>query len=771
MRSNHLLVAAAALLMAACTATKKNDRNEPAIATLGTQPVSTSEFRYVYEKNNSGNEDAYTRESINDYLNLYTNFKLKVMEAENRGLDTTSAFKRELDGYKEQLAQPYLTEKSVTDQLVKEAYERLKQEVNASHILISMAPDAAPEDTLAAYNRILELRKRALAGEDFGKLARENSQDPSAAENGGELGYFTALQMVYPFEDAAYKTPVGDVSMPVRTRFGYHLLKVNDKRNALGEVQVAHIMVRATPGMPQADSLAAKQRVDAIYKRVQRNEDWNKLTTEFSEDSNTANNGGELPWFGTGRMIPAFEEAAFGLQKSGDVSKPVLTPYGWHIIKLIDKRGLPDFGEMEPTLRSKISKDSRSELNKTAFIKRIKAENQFTENTEAKEAALAKATDELLQGKWANDETDKTAQKTLFTIQGKPYTVGSFWEYAAKNQQPRATGSAKHAMRLLYDAYAEKSLMEFEKANLENKHQDYRMLVKEYHDGILLFQLMDEKVWSKAIEDSVGLKNYFEQNREKYQWGPRVQATVISAANKQLLQQAKEQLDKRRYPVSFARLTDILFDQNKATLTQEGTAKLNELAELLKGNENLTLDINGHTDAREATANKNLAAERADKASAYLQAQGVPAKQLAKQAVGTKRQAGPDNTETGRRRNRRVSFTLYTTELSALADKLNSQSNNPLGVQITEKKFQKGENKALDTVAWEKGTYNVQQNGREYLILIEDVLEPGYKELHEVRGQAISDYQNYLEQQWVNELREKYPVKLRQEEVDKLVRQ
>ncbi|WP_161890060.1 peptidylprolyl isomerase [Pontibacter russatus] len=771
MRSNPLLVAAAALLIAGCTATKKNDSQEPAIATLGTQPVSTSEFRYVYEKNNGGNEDAYTRQSITDYLNLYTNFKLKVMEAERMGLDTTTAFKRELEGYKEQLAQPYLTEKSVTEKLVQEAYERMKQEVNASHILISLAPDAAPEDTLAAYNRAQELRKRALAGEDFGKLAQENSQDPSAAENKGDLGYFTALQMVYPFEDAAYETPVGGISMPVRTRFGYHLVKVNDKRQAQGEVRVAHIMVRATPGIPKADSLAAKQRVDAIYKRVQRNEDWDRLAAEFSEDANSAGNGGELPWFGTGRMIPSFEEAAFGLQKPGDVAPPVLTPYGWHIIKLIEKRGLPPFEDMEQNLRNRIAKDSRSELNKAAFLKRIKAENQFTENAEAKAAAIAKATNDLLQGKWAYDGADKTQEQTLFTIQGKPYTVGSFWKYALEAQQPRTGGSAAHAMNLLYDAYVDKSLMEYEKANLEKKHPDFRMLVQEYHDGILLFQMMDDNVWAKAIEDSVGLKNYFEQNREKYRWGPRVQATVISAANEALLQQAQEQLSKRRYPVNFAQLTDILFEQNKATLTPEGTAKLNELADMLKGNKSLTLDINGHADAREAAAKKELAAERASRASAYLVEQGVPAERLSTNSLGKKEQAGPDNTQTGRRRNRRVSFKLYTTELSALADQLNAQSKNPLGVQITKKKFPKGENKVVDAVMWEKGTYSMQQNGREYLIIIEEVLEPAYKELDEVRGIVISDYQNYLEQQWVDELREKYPVSVQQEEVDKMVRQ
>ncbi|GAB3827646.1 peptidylprolyl isomerase [Pontibacter rugosus] len=766
MRSNHLLVAVAALTIAGCTATKKNDTRESAVATLGTQPISTSEFRYVYEKNNSGNEDAYTSQSINDYLNLYTNFKLKVMEAESRGLDTTTAFKRELEGYKEQLAQPYLTEKSVTDQLVREAYERMKQEVNASHILISLQPDAAPQDTLAAYNRIMELRKRAQNGEDFGKLAKQNSQDPSAADNSGELGYFTALQMVYPFEDAAYKTAAGQISMPVRTRFGYHLLKVNDKREARGEARVAHIMVRSTPGAPAADSLAAKQRVDAIYRRVQKGENWEKLATEFSEDANTANNGGELPWFGTGRMIPSFEEAAFGLQKPGEVAKPVYTPYGWHIVKLIEKRGLPPYEEMEQYLRNKIAKDSRSELNKTAFQKRIKQENSFSESAEAKATAMAKATDALLQANWSYDQNDKTLKQTLFSIQGKAYTIGDFYAYVQEQQRPRTSGSAEHALNLLYNSYVDKSLLEYEKANLGNKYDDYRMLVQEYHDGILLFQLMDEKVWSKAVEDSVGLLSYFNQNRDKYKWGERADAIVISAANKDLLQQVQQQMDKRRYPVSFAKLTDVLFEQNKAVLSAEGKAKLDELAQLLQTNEELTLDVNGHTDAREAAS---LAEARAKAAVAYLQQQGVAAAQVSTSVLGTRKQAGPDNTETGRRRNRRVSFTLYTSELGALADNMNK--SNPLGVQITEKKFQRGDNKALDAVNWKPGTYTAQQNGREYLIIIKDVLEPGYKELDEVRGLAISDYQNYLEEQWVKELRQKYPVTIKQEEVSKLVRQ
>ncbi|HEX8350530.1 MAG TPA: peptidylprolyl isomerase, partial [Hymenobacter sp.] len=492
-----------------------------------------------------------------EYLDLYTNFKLKVLEAEQRGLDTTQAFKQELDGYKQQLAQPYLTEKSVTDQLVREAYDRMSKEISASHILIRVAPDADPKDTLAAYQKTLALRQRVAGGEDFGKVAQEASEDPSARENAGKLGYFTAMQMVYPFESAAFRTPVGQISQPVRTRFGYHLIKVNDVRPAQGEIKVAHLMIRATPGQPKADSLTAKKKIDELYTRLQRKENWEKLVTQFSEDAGSAANGGELPPFSTGRMIPSFEEAAFKLQKPGDLAAPVQTPYGWHIIKLIEKQPLPTFEAMEPTLKSKVAKDSRSELNRTAFLKRIRTENEFTENKAAHDYVFAKADTSLVSGHFkytAPTATTKATKapgdnSTLFTIKGKPYLVKDFLTYVQKNQRPRSGSEPRYGMQLLYDQYVDQSLTEYEKSNLENKHEDYRMLVKEYRDGILLFQLMDEKVWSKAIEDSTGLQKFFSENQSKYQWEPRVQGTVISAASPELLAKAQQQLKVGVYPV------------------------------------------------------------------------------------------------------------------------------------------------------------------------------------------------------------------------------
>ncbi len=755
-----MYVGLSALLLFQCTSPKK--AAEPVLLTIGPEKVPVSEFAYVYEKNNSAADSAFSSASVNEYLNLYTNFKLKVAEAKSRGLDTTQAFKTELGGYKEQLAQPFLTEKSVTDQLVREAYERLKKEVNATHILVSVDMEADPKDTLAAYQKIMDLRNQAVNGTPFEQLAQRFSEDPSARENNGNLGYFTALQMVYPFENAAFNTPVGQISQPVRTRFGYHIIKVNEVRPAQGEIKVAHIMVRAQQGLPKADSLAAKKKIDEIYSRVLRKEDWNKLTSQFSEDAASADNGGELPWFGTGRMIPSFEEAAFALAQPGAITPPVQTVYGWHIIKLLERKELPSYEEMETSLRNRIAKDSRSELNKAAFLRRIKAENKFQENQAIKTATLKLADSTLVTGKWKFSvpaEPKNLPTATLFTIAGKPYTVGSFATYIEANQRARQNVSPSHAMNLLYDKFVETSLLDYEREHLEEKHQDYKMLVNEYHDGILLFQLMEEKVWAKAVEDTVGLKAFFEANKANYMWGERAQATILSAANSAVMNQAKALLAAGRFPSSRHKQIDLLFTTGANKLSNAATAQLDQLASTMQADSALSLDVTGYIDARESANQRNstLGARRATAVKNYLQQKGIKGERI-KIVPSTAQLAG----------TRRVAVTVYTSDLQAMAEQLNQ--SNPLALQVTSRKFQRGENKVLDAVTWKPGTYNLTQDGRILWIKIDQVDPPTPKKLNETRGVVISDYQNYLEQEWIKELRQKYPVSINQPEVQKLIK-
>jgi peptidyl-prolyl cis-trans isomerase SurA len=760
--------AAVATLLAGCQTSKPTasaapaaTATGPAVETLGTYPVPANEFAYVYRKNNSSAPDYGTRQSVTDYLDLYTNFRLKVLEAEQRGLDTTQAFKRELDGYRQQLAQPYLTEKSVTDQLVREAYDRMGQEVSASHILVRVAPDATPQDTLVAFQKIEKLRQQAQSGTDFGQLARENSEDPSAKENGGKLGYFTAMQMVYPFETAAYKTPVGQVSQPVRTRFGYHLIKVNDKRTAQGEIKVAHLMIRATSNAAKADSITAKKKIDELYSRLKKGENWDKLVAQFSEDAGSAANGGELPPFGTGRMIPSFEEVAFKLQKPGDIAAPVQTPYGWHVIKLLERQPLAKFADLESGLKSKVAKDSRSELNKAAFLKRIRQEDQFSEVAVAKTYAFSKADTALVAGRYKYTAPTTTVKltkntasdnSTLFTIKGKPYLVKDFLAYVQQNQRPRTGAQPAFAMQQLYDQYVEQSLTDFEKNSLDTKYEDYRMLVKEYRDGILLFQLMDEKVWSKAIEDTVGLKKYFAENQAKYQWDQRVQGTVISAATPALLARVQKEIKGGHYALTKNVPQRVVYIGG-TSLAKVGTFALDEVAKRMTQDPTMLLTLTGRTKKGEKAS---LASARADSTVSQLRRRGVAKNRITKVV---QKAPGTDGS---------TMLTLYSGNPSAIEADLNEQ--NPLSVQVTQRIFQKGDNKVMDELMSKgPGTYNVQKDGRYYAVTIDKTLPAGPKTLAEARGQATSDYQTYLEKEWIAQMRAAKPVKVNEAELNKLV--
>ena len=763
--------AAVVTLLAGCQAAKPAATTAasaavgPVIQTLGTYPVPANEFAYVYRKNNSSAADYGTRQSVVDYLDLYTNFRLKVIEAEQKGLDTTQAFKRELDGYRQQLAQPYLTEKSVTDQLVREAYDRMGQEVNASHILLRVAPDATPQDTLAAYQKAVGLRQQIVGGADFAQLARTQSEDPSAKENAGKLGYFTAMQMVYPFESAAYRTAVGEVSAPIRTRFGYHLIKVNDRRAAQGEIKVAHLMIRQNANAPKADSVIAKKKVDELYSRLRKGESWDKLVAQFSEDAGSAANGGELPPFGTGRMIPSFEEVAFKLQKPGDIAAPVQTPYGWHVIKLIERQPLAKFADLEPTLKGKVAKDSRSELNKAAFLKRVRQEDQFVEVAAAKTYAFSKADTSLVAGRYKYVAPAAAAKPTkaakgsatdnsaLFTIKGKPYAVKDFLAYAQQNQRPRAGAQPAFAMQQLYDQYVEQSLTDFEKGSLETKYEDYRMLVKEYRDGILLFQLMDEKVWSKAIEDTVGLKKFFADNQAKYQWDQRVQGTAVSAATSVLLARAQKALKAGRYPVTKGVPKAVAYRPGAATPLKVGTLALDELGRQLAQDTLAQVTLTGRVKKGEKAS---LARARADSAARYLRRRGVPAGRIRTAALAAPIAEGA------------VQAALVSGSAAAIEAGLNEQ--NPLSVQITQRIFQKGDNKVVDELLTKApGTYNVQKDGRYYAVTIDKVLPAGPKTLSEARGQATSDYQTHLEKEWITQMRTARPVKVNDAELNKLV--
>ena len=733
--------------------------DEKSIISIGKTTVPFREFRYVYNKNNSNASDANTEKSVKEYVDLYVNFKLKVMDAEKEGLDTTNSFKRELEGYRKQLAKPYLTDKSVTQKLVNEAYERMKEEVSAAHILVKCDPKADPKDTLSAYNKIMDLRRRILGGEAFDKVAKENSEDPSAKYNDGNLGYFTAMQMVYPFEDASYKTAKGSISNPIRTQFGYHILKVIDRRPSQGQVTAAHIMVNANPGMPAEDSIAARKKIYDIYDKLKKGGNFSSLVLEFSDHSGSKTKGGILPPFGTGTMTPSFENATFALKDTGKYSEPFQTPYGWHIVKLVNRKTLEPFEDLKSSLESKVSKDSRSELNRIYLIAKLRKENGSSENKMLMAYAFSKADTNLANGKWKFDMADKKLDEKILSIKEKKFTLRDFWKYAEKKQQVTQSKALDYQMKLLFNDFSDECVLDYEESHLADKYEDYRMLVKEYRDGILLFTLMDQKVWTKALEDTAGLKKFHSSNTAKYAWNERVKATIYSCANPKVLDNVRAKLSQGKFEVTDLKFDAIRFVAKNAIQGMSNVISLKAHSDNLKRDKSLSVEISGFA-AKDEKA--SVALKRANHVADSLVALGVERSRI------SVRDSGKTHFLATEGESRRVTFKVFSNS-PKIMERLASAAE-PLSLNVTEGLFQKEENKTLDMLkTWKPGTYTVENNGRLNYIVVDAIESPRTKTFEEARGAVISDYQNFLEKEWIDSMKAKNTIAIDEALVKKLI--
>ncbi len=500
--------------------------------TVGNQSITTEEFKAVYEKN-KGVGAALDPKTPEEYLDLYINFKLKIAEAYAQQRDTATGFKNEFGGYRAQLAKPYLSDQGAEDELVRQAFERMQEEVRAAHIMIALEANALPSDTLKAYKQLLELRKSILSGKTkFENAARESSADTWSAKNGGDLGYFTVFNMVYPFESAAYDLEVGDLSMPVRSQYGYHLVKLLERRAASGVVRVRHIFFASNGKSSIQEQQRAERSANEIYSRLEGGEDFISLLA-FSEDRKTKDSMGELPEFGINKMMPAFEEAAFALEAPGDYSAPVETSIGWHVIQLIEKKPLQSFDELKSELKKKVKRDTRSRVGATRFMKRLKTEYDF-------------AIDERWLGRTMN-LVDKNAfgtgtweipalsrDRVVATFANEKIYQSEVLKFWAKNQNQSNEAVRVEFLRVLFNAYSNDRMIAYEDGQLELKHADFRNLVREYKEGILLFDLTQEAVWNKAAQDSAGIATHYELIKEDYRWEDRIKATYWVSTDEKL---------------------------------------------------------------------------------------------------------------------------------------------------------------------------------------------------------------------------------------------
>ena len=547
-----LLVLAVSFLSIHLSAQSKLD--EKVLMTIGDQPVTVKEFTAVYDKNNLKDE-VIEKKSIDEYLDLYVNFRKKVMEAYEMKLDTNAKFKKELNGYRKQLAKPYFTNDEVSEELVVEAYERKQKDIRASHILITCDKHALPSDTLKAYNKAMDIRKKALKGKDFGELAVTYSQDPSARDikatettparkgNRGDLGYFTVFDMVYPFETGAYSTPEGEISMPIRSDYGYHLIKVTSVTDAMGTIDAAHIFLKLDANASEEEVKAMKTKADNIYKEIMDSDGkgWDNAVTKYSDDRGTVGRGGTLSPFTVSRIVPEFIETVKQL-KPGEIAKPVRTSYGYHIIKLINFSGVGSFEKERPGLAERVEKDMRSKKSEEVVLQQIKKDYGFKNNDKNIDEFIASVDSTLIQGKYVPAASLRQGNN-LFSIGKSTYVVADFIDYLMSHQsKPRYLTHQTYAYQL-FEAFQNEKVLDYADAHLEERYPEFKALVQEYNDGILLFDLMDKEVWSKAISDTAGLRDYHSRNAGKYMWGDRVKASVITVARPESLPKVKSYLD------------------------------------------------------------------------------------------------------------------------------------------------------------------------------------------------------------------------------------
>ncbi len=656
---------------------KAQSPDQEVLMTIDGQKVTVGEFLNLYNKNNIQTELA-DRKSIDEYLELFINFKLKVRDAEIAGLDTVKSLRDELAGYRRQLTPPYFVDNETLELLVKEAWERMQNDLRASHILVRVDPLASPADTLLAYNKIKSAWDRARQGEDFSKLAIELSEDPSARDrqatsqrpflrgNKGDLGYFTVFNMIYPFENAAYNTPVGQVSDIIRTNYGYHIIKVIEKHPALGRAQVAHIFFQMPANAKHDDSIRVQMRADSAYQRFLAGEDFTKLVKELSDDKGSAARDGVLPWFTCNRLVPEFMQVVYHL-KPGDVSKPVLTSYGWHIIKMIDHKPIGTFAEEENDLRQRLEKDSRYALTKSRLIAKLKKEYRFTENSEVLADLLPLLDTNIFHAKWSVPQSKKL-KKVLFTLAGNKYTLNDFALWLAKNQKKGQKADLSMFLHSKYKEFVDDQVVAYEDSRLEEKYPDFGLLMKEYHDGILLFEITQKKVWDKAIADTAGLQAFYETVKNNFMWPDRKEITRVTLNNLKDRETAIELEKKIVEWVNFADMT-----------------------------------------------------------------------------------------------------------LRTIKDKV-LEMDSTLMVDIVREKVVAGEEPLADALT-KPQTFNkkqeVDENGRISLnmVILNQLLPPMPKELDEIRGHVTAEYQNYLENEWIKELRARYPVVVNREVFEKIKNQ
>jgi len=615
--------------------------NDRVLMVIDNREVPAGEFIRMYKKTYETGDLS----EFDQYLEQYIIFKLKVTDAIREGYDTTVSFKNELQGYREQIARNLLTDQKVRENILKKAYERSLKEINAWHILISCPPGSSPEDTLAAWKKTLEVKARIDGGEPFEQVARSTSDDPSVKYNGGNLGYISSFQMVPQFEDAVYGMKKGEISGPVRTPYGYHIIMVKEIRPSQGRIKVAHIMRSIPPGASESTAKAAEDTIKAVYRQLLAGASFSELAKKYSDHRESAVRGGEINWFGAGEIAPEFAEASFALKKNGDISPPVRTMFGWHIIKRLDLKSPPPYEEARPQLESKIDGTWLNSMGVKSLVEKLKKEYNFSLNNNAFNWFINN-TDTLITKGYSKYDRKMIPAGLLYTFAGQKYSVSEFAKYIENKTSPENNEAPESFVKNLLESCITSHVLKYENSILENKYPDFRYLVKEFHDGILLFEISSKKVWDK-INDTVLLKQFYDEHKHEFPGKRAFEGTIY----------AYKKVDKagKFYPA---------FDR----------------------------------------------------------------------------------------------FSRYPDLDERLAKKFNTR--NDTVILIHKGIWQEGDTTLPENIEWKEGYYHTTYSGFPAVVFIRKIMEPVPLPFDQIEGELITRFQNYLESEWIKQLKEKYTVRL-----------
>ncbi len=730
-----------------------NAQLDPYAIRIGNMTVSPNELSQTYRK--LVQSDSVKKDKSKEFLENFINYKLTVYAAQRMGKDTTKAFREEINSYRKELATPYLVDKIILEKMVQDTYERMREEVRVAHIFIAVPNNASPADTMAAFDEIRTLRLRILKGEPFEQIAKNYSQDTKSAEKGGDMGFIAVLGNHYSFESVAYNLSKNDISFPIRTEKGYHLVKVLEKRSSRGRVKLSQILISAVPTNP-AEVANAKRKIDEVYAYLKKNEPFEGVCRIYSNDTKTKGNGGVMnKWFEAGTLIDEkMTEAVFSLKDKGDYTAPIQTALGWHIFRLVEKKPLMKFEELSPFIRQKIASDaSRGMIIKGNLVKRLKKDNNFQEAISVKQEAF----ESFYKDRIGNEDY---LGKTIFTINQSPSTVREFYSFVFKMQRQLAKIGALNdkSEKDWYNLFVEDRILRYEESNLEIKYPEFRADVQDFKDGILQKDFLTDNVLEKSL-DSLSQLRYFNQNAQNYQYTNRVLAKVISTDRRETMEQVRTVLIKAPYPMN-RRFPDVYFEKDKSDFSTDTQKMLYDLIVILTKNRDYTLEITGNSDPEES---ESVSAQRARKIVNYLINKGISPTRIIEKDDGKYKPVS----KTERSRNMRVGVKFFSNSMEDVVKRFNALK--PGSLTAEERFFKKGDNEFLDSINWTVGESNYEIKGRQVWVNIQKLEEARPKTFREARGQVMKDYQNILFANWINQLKAKYPVVINQEEVKRIL--